>query len=446
MKIVHVAPNTPYNDYWGYQDNLLPKYQAKQGHDVAIITTNMSHKDGKIVEVSCGDYVLQDGVRVIRVKRKKYVSRILENLCSYMPVYDLLCDLQPDFVFYQRPYEHYLPEKYHTSPVSRYAKTCYIPYFLPDTKLGKAYYKTNFFRYLSCFFCGSKEQQKEAETASARKNIFLGYPAAEGIEIDECDISRKNILYTPRWAEDTEFGGTSFYGFKDSFLQLGSDLGLQDSNGLRGADGFAQSESDLGPQDSNDPQEAVKNAESNCPKICFRPHPLLFQTAVRTERMTEDEVAEYKQRLKTAGIVMDTNSDYMETFKETGILVTDLSSIILNFFFTGKPVIICRPLKDVVFSDTYEKMFKCIYRAETWENVVSIIKELRKGNDPLKEERLRCIEKISGGGGSAEKIKEYLKQQASAGHFRQKTSENEFFLGRSGQGSHKKAVEDILIK
>ena len=36
MKIVHIAPNAPYNDYWGYQDNLLPKYHKKLGHDVTV--------------------------------------------------------------------------------------------------------------------------------------------------------------------------------------------------------------------------------------------------------------------------------------------------------------------------------------------------------------------------------------------------------------------------
>ena len=38
--ILNIALSAPYNDYWGYQDNLLPKYQRKLGHQVIIITTN----------------------------------------------------------------------------------------------------------------------------------------------------------------------------------------------------------------------------------------------------------------------------------------------------------------------------------------------------------------------------------------------------------------------
>ena len=100
MKIVHIAPNSPYNDYWGYQDNLLPKYQEKLGHDVTIITTNTAHINGVVTKVPCGDYRLDDGVRVIRVARKEYGHHILSNMMSYLPVYSLLCELQPEFIFF----------------------------------------------------------------------------------------------------------------------------------------------------------------------------------------------------------------------------------------------------------------------------------------------------------------------------------------------------------
>ncbi len=101
MKIVHIAPNAPYNDYWGYQDNLLPKYQKKLGHDVTIIVPNLMHKDGKIIETACGEYVLNDGVRVIRRKYRKYLFRILSIWNSRLQdVFRLLKEIKPDFIFY----------------------------------------------------------------------------------------------------------------------------------------------------------------------------------------------------------------------------------------------------------------------------------------------------------------------------------------------------------
>lgn len=100
MKIVHIAPDSPYNDYWGYQDNLLPKYQRKLGHDVTMITTNRMHENGKIVETSCGDYILNDGVRVVRRKYKDYGQATITGVLRKIEVLDLLEEIQPDFIFY----------------------------------------------------------------------------------------------------------------------------------------------------------------------------------------------------------------------------------------------------------------------------------------------------------------------------------------------------------
>lgn len=100
MRIVNIAPSAPYSDYWGYQDNLLPKYQKKLGHEVTMITTNLTHKDGSLAEIPRNDYILKDGVRVIRLKKKKYPGKILTNLNSRLKVYYFLKELRPDFIFF----------------------------------------------------------------------------------------------------------------------------------------------------------------------------------------------------------------------------------------------------------------------------------------------------------------------------------------------------------
>ncbi len=100
MKIVHLAPNAPYNDNWGYQENLLPKYQAKLGHEVTVITTNKQYENGKIVEINEADYRLSNGVRVIRRKWKAYPRPVLTGLYAYLPALELLEEIQPDFIFF----------------------------------------------------------------------------------------------------------------------------------------------------------------------------------------------------------------------------------------------------------------------------------------------------------------------------------------------------------
>ena len=100
MVIVNIAPVSPYNNYWGYQDNLLPKYQAKLGHDVTIITTCLTHQNGGIVETKPDDYRLNDGVRVIRLRYRDYPLDVMTRLLSRLAVYPLLKTIRPDFIFY----------------------------------------------------------------------------------------------------------------------------------------------------------------------------------------------------------------------------------------------------------------------------------------------------------------------------------------------------------
>ncbi len=101
MKILHIAPNAPYNDYWGYQDNLLPKYHKKMGHEVTVIITNQTHQDGKIVEVPCLEYDLNDGVRIIRkAYSKKFPYCFMKRRFAYFDVYRLICEINPDFIFF----------------------------------------------------------------------------------------------------------------------------------------------------------------------------------------------------------------------------------------------------------------------------------------------------------------------------------------------------------
>ena len=100
MKIVHIAPNAPYNEGWGYQENLLPKYQVRNGHDVTLIITNTMHQNGKVVPTQESDSVLPDRVRVIRKAYKQFPWSRVRNLLAYIPVYELLKDIRPDLIFY----------------------------------------------------------------------------------------------------------------------------------------------------------------------------------------------------------------------------------------------------------------------------------------------------------------------------------------------------------
>lgn len=99
MKIVHLCLSGPYNDDWGYQDNLLPLYHQKLGHDVTVITTTSMHgPKGQIILTDQGNYLLKNGLHIIRTSVKPLITMKLGQAYRYFHIYNLLKSLRPDFI------------------------------------------------------------------------------------------------------------------------------------------------------------------------------------------------------------------------------------------------------------------------------------------------------------------------------------------------------------
>lgn len=98
MKILHICLQAPYNDNWGYQDNLIPKYHRKAGHDVTVITTNTTQTGNRISIVETGDYFLPDGVHIIRLDYVRFFPRKIAAVLKYYRIHELLEELKPDFI------------------------------------------------------------------------------------------------------------------------------------------------------------------------------------------------------------------------------------------------------------------------------------------------------------------------------------------------------------
>lgn len=77
MKIVNICLAGPFSDGWSYQENLLTKYQKRNGNEVDVMTSQYTwNSDGKIELVSENDYVNEFGVHIYRlpIKNKKNIN------------------------------------------------------------------------------------------------------------------------------------------------------------------------------------------------------------------------------------------------------------------------------------------------------------------------------------------------------------------------------------
>ena len=97
LKIIHVCQY--YNDGWGYQENLLPRYQAKLGHDTIVITSDRrpfypGDKNKRII--GTGTF-FDNGVRIERIP----IKREFRN--RFVIFEDLMGTLEkekPDYIFH----------------------------------------------------------------------------------------------------------------------------------------------------------------------------------------------------------------------------------------------------------------------------------------------------------------------------------------------------------
>ena len=270
-----------------------------------------------------------------------------------------LITYQLDYVFYQRPYDEYLPKQLRSYIVSAYSKCCYIPYgFSGADVFDEGNTNRAFFRNIYCTFMESSHMQKKLMRKypiSCRLGIRhiedLGYPSLEPYFNKKSFDELKSILWTPRWSYDSKLGGSHFVEYKDmpfTILEKHKDL-----------------------------------------RCVFRPHPLMFGELRFKKMMTEAEIAEYISNAENCGIVYDTGTPIDAALDEADVLITDYSSIIIMYFLTGKPIIYCT--SQIELNETFQKLSQYMYIAECEEDIYRYIDQLAQGEDYRKEERLKFI-------------------------------------------------------
>lgn len=272
----------------------------------------------------------------------------------------------PDYVFVQRPYDIYLPEEYSCKELAKYTKLCYIPYGFSLVKLQKIALQKEFLENLYMFFADSHHEYEYAkdvvESFNDNKKRFcfdLGYPILDTIKENQQNYSafkqikkrNLNIIWTPRWTTDEEYCGTTFFENKDKIVEYG---------------------------------------KRNNDLIVFRPHPLAFDNFISKGLMTKKEVANYLKNYQNSNMIYDKSSNYYDTFRDSDVLITDFSSIIIEYLMYDKPIIFCH--RDMnILNDYMKEITKICYCVNNWKEVEQVLEKLKKGKDPLKDTRTKFV-------------------------------------------------------
>lgn len=282
--------------------------------------------------------------------------------------YDLK-QLQPDYVFHSRPYNHFMPEEYTSGRIVKYALICNVMYGLSLTHnvepllLNKEYFKDCF-----CYFAlddGEKEYFEKRFFVGIEKGIQkcekYGGIGLENIfkskEERSQDDTKKTIIWTPRWSTDPKIGGSNYFNYKDLMIKL-------------------------------------VESHKECMFI-FRPHPLMFDNFVTTGEMTIDDVKKFKQYCKeTDNLLLDETKEYCKTFWQSDLLITDGSAIVPEYFVTGKPIMFCQSNISESNTDFYNMIISQCYEVYSKEDLLFYFDKIISGMDEKKTARIEFANKM----------------------------------------------------
>lgn len=99
MKILHISLAGFYTENMTYQENILTQYNAKDGHETVILSVNFQWEEAQVVKTPVCDRVMEDGVRLIRLKYVNPDSHFThQKIRRVKGLYPLLEQLAPDVI------------------------------------------------------------------------------------------------------------------------------------------------------------------------------------------------------------------------------------------------------------------------------------------------------------------------------------------------------------
>ena len=295
--------------------------------------------------------------------------------------------LNPDYVFFQRPYNIEFSLLYKSWEITKFARICYVEYgYNTNKKMALECIPADFMKDVSLFFLqNAVENEWYNEYFSEMNNSFTkryitGFPRFDFLERyknSESDNwknvhnNRFRIIWTPRWA--TEEKNCHFFTYKNQLTEY-----------------------------------CMKNTDSI--DLVLRPHPQMFTNFKTTGEMSEKEIIEFEKIFtESDNMTLDKTKEYLNTFYSSDCLIADYTSLIPEYFLTGKPIIYC--YNEKALYNIEGEIFNGLYLVHNWEELVSTLELLKQGRDSLKAKRDEIIKNYFNISetGAGYKIKEIIK-------------------------------------
>jgi len=285
------------------------------------------------------------------------------NIINGKWIYRDLSDFQPDIVFYT---EQWFPcKKQHPFEVSKYALTCFLPYYVPDFGIKNIDCYQQVERMSWVYFCLDHRwklyyQKSLWWLCHAVKFVATGHPALDYFYKHNCKIPEEGyVIYAPHFSFPWGAGIKTY------------TIGTFDWSGVAMLE-YAEAHPEI--------------------KWLFKPHPLLKRELIRSGLMTENEARAYYERWERISEVC-LDSDYQELFLSSRVMITDSGSFLPEYGSTGRPVIrmICAVDK-IIPPKAAMKVYNSYYQVRNTEEMNTALKlVVEERRDPKQSERLAAV-------------------------------------------------------
>ena len=265
-----------------------------------------------------------------------------------------------DYVIYNR-YDRPMPIPYTSARISAHAKVCLIEYGTSLLRMVDMMFDYPFLANTYCFFAENDAKRGEflrwnlaLSRLGLSQAVCCGIPAVENAYMAQdapapaWSFSQNafRAIYAPRWTTDPVWGGSTFLRYREFFLKLADER----------------------------------------PELDFlvRPHPLMFQHFIDTGLMTAEEAAAFEAACGARpNIRLDQEKEYLATFWKSSVLICDFSSMIIEYFITGKPIIYLTYDENIAYTDQMDAMLSGCYLVNDEDALRRTIEMLSAGEDPL---------------------------------------------------------------
>lgn len=261
-----------------------------------------------------------------------------------------------DYIFLQRPYDVLMPKCYRFKKLSKLALLCYTPYSGRVTKGIHVNIEFNdtFLPYMYSIFADCKESYEFVKSwyqkykCDEKKVYDIGFPRNDLLFNFSAQQTNGNVfLWLPRWSLDPYHDMSHFLDYIDVLLD---DFEVHQDRTL-----------------------------------VIRPHPLMFSNFLANGAMTADQIEALKDRIEhMENVSFDHNKNYMKTFQNCDYLISDKTSLLVEFFVTQKPVIFCDAYQNEELTNSASQMVQTFYNIANSEELLSTIAYLSEGNDKNK--------------------------------------------------------------